>query len=101
MNFNDLPPDLGKHLAGPAGSAIALLWLKTTWYRGLSMFAAGAALSYYAAPNVSSWLNLSESFTGFLLGLFGIAIVDKLFDTWQRFDASKLLVSFLEKRGWI
>lgn len=101
MNFYDLPPDMGKHLAGPAGSAIALLWLKTTWYRGICMFAAGWALSVFCAPSVATWLNLAQGFTGFLLGLFGIAVVDKLFDTWNRFDASTLLVSILKKWGWL
>ena len=96
--FNDLPPDTDKFVAGPAGSLFALLWLKGTWPRKVAMFIGGWALSFYGAPGVATWLGFSEGFAGFLLGLFGMAIVDKMFEAWDVMDLGTILKDWLRKR---
>lgn len=98
MNLNDLPPDLGKHLAGPAGSFFALMWIDGSWPRKLSMFAAGWALSFYGSPHIATWLGFNEGFAGFLLGLFGMAIVDKMFMSWKELQIGQLITDFIRKR---
>ena len=98
MNINDLPPDLGRHLAGPAGSLIALMWMEGTWPRKIAMFAAGWVLSYYGSPHLAEWLGFNEGFSGFLLGLFGMAIVDKLFTAWKDLQVGQIFTDWLKKR---
>jgi len=94
----DIPPDLGKHIAGPLGAVSALLWIKDTWPRRIGMVLAGSALSYYATPGVSEWATLQPGLTGYLLGLFGMAAVSKMFTTWDALDLGTLLRRFLSKR---
>lgn len=93
----DLPPDFGKYAAGPVGSAIALLWLPGTLLRRAAMFFAGWGMAHFTAPALTTWLNLSPTFAGFLTGLFGVVIVSKLFDTWVQFDAGTILKEFVRK----
>ena len=98
FDLNNLPPDLGKHVAGPAGSLFALLWLKGSWPRKCAMFIGGWALSLYGSPGAAEWLGFSEGFTGFLLGLFGMAIVDKVFEVWVQMDFGTILKDWIRKR---
>lgn len=98
MAFPDLPPEIGKHLAGPAGSLVALFWLRGTIARKCGMFAAGWALSFYGSSHVASWLGFNEGFAGFLLGLFGMSIVDKTFEAWNTLEVGVILKDWLRKR---
>jgi hypothetical protein len=92
VNFNDLPPELGKHLAGPAGSAVALFFLKGTWRTYTGAFLGGWAMTHYFGKVVhDTFPRLDLETSGFLVGLFGVVVVKKLFDTWVQFDAGKLL----------
>lgn len=88
---------VGKALPGAVGSLIALAWMKAPWPRKVVMWASGAALSYFAASSAATWANTNEGLAGFLLGLFGMAVVDKVFKTWESFDATALLGEALRK----
>lgn len=98
MNPHDLPTDIGKHLAGPAGSAIALIWLNGRLLRKCAMFFAGCILSWYVAGPASIWLDLPEGFTGLLLGIFGMAVVDKIFEVIRTVQPGELITDFIRKR---
>lgn len=98
MNFPDIPPDLGKHLAGPAGSMVALFWLNGSIIRKCGMFVAGWAMSFYGAASVAGWLGFNEGFTGFLLGVFGMSIVDKIFEAWNTLKLGEILQDWVRKR---
>lgn len=77
-------PDMKDIIPGAIGSfGAALLWLRGPWGRRLAMATLGAAASYYGAPYVAQTLSLSEGFAGFMLGLFGMSLVDSIFKTWQ------------------
>lgn len=91
MNVNDIPPDISKHLAGPVGSAIALLWLPGSLPRRIAQFLAGWGSSHYAGPALVSYFGMSETFAGFITGLLAVHVVSKLFETWTQFDAGTLL----------
>ncbi len=98
MNFNDLPPDMGKHLAGPAGSALALFFLRGTWRMYAGAFFGGWAMAKYIGPVLNDvFPRLGAEPSGFLVGLFGVIVVKKLFDTWEQFDAGKLLREWVRK----
>ena len=64
----------------------------------------GAALSYFASDNLASWLNVPEALglVGFLIGLFGMAIVAKVYEVVQMLDATKIASDAWEtiKRKW-
>ena len=99
MNFNDLPPELGKHLAGPAGSAVALFFLKGTWRTYTGAFLGGWAMAHYFGAFVhDTFPRLGLETSGFLVGLLGVVVVKKLFDTWEQFDAGTLLKQWVTRK---
>lgn len=79
-------PEVSKIVPGVVGSAGALFWLQGTWPKKLGMFLLGASLSYMGTPYVADYFRLAEGFAGFLLGLFGMSLVDKIMETWKKFD---------------
>jgi len=97
MNLNDLPPEAAKAFPGVVGSLAALLWIKDTWPRKAAMFVAGAAMSRYGAEWVAKLVGMNEGFAGFLLGMFGMAIAAKLFETWQGLELGLILRDWLRK----
>lgn len=77
-------PDLKELLPGAAGSfGAAALFLKGAWTRRLGMAVLGSAASYYGAPHIATTLGMAEGLAGFLLGLFGMAVVDGIFKAWH------------------
>lgn len=99
MNFNDLPPELGKHLAGPAGSAVALFFLKGTWRTYAGAFLGGWAMAHYFGSVLhDTFPRLSPETSGFAVGLLGVVVVKKLFDTWEQFDAGTLLKQWVTRK---
>lgn len=71
-------------LSGFVGALVSMRYLKGTLGERASMAAAGTALSFYASPYVSRISGLPEGFTGFLLGLFGMAMVSITWDWLQQ-----------------
>lgn len=95
----DLPPDLVKHAAGPAGALSALLFMSgVPWPRRIGMVAAGSLLAYYGTSTVAAFAGLPEGLAGYLLGLFGMAAVAKVFGTWDALDLGAILRKWLHKR---
>lgn len=77
-------PDFKDLLPGALGSfGAAALWLKGPWGRRLTMAGLGSAASHYGAPYVATMLDMSPGWAGFLLGLFGMAVVDNIFKAWH------------------
>jgi hypothetical protein len=56
------------------------------------MAAGGAALSYFASDLIARWLAVPDALglVGFLTGLFGMAIVAKVYEVIQMMDAKQL-----------
>jgi hypothetical protein len=40
---------------------------------------------------------MDEGFAGFLVGLFGMSVVKKIFDLWTSFDLSSILSDWIRK----
>lgn len=89
----DFPPDLARHAAGPAGALTAMLFMQgTPWPRKLAMAAAGGVASFYGAPTLAAiYPQISPGLAGYLLGLFGLALVAKVFSAWETLDIGRLL----------
>ena len=93
----DLNAQLGIVLAAPLGALCALLWYRGEAKRKTSMFGVGWLISYYSAETLAAWAGMSVGFVAFLLGLFGIAVIDKVFKTWGELDIGQILSHFLHK----
>lgn len=104
--MSDTPADINvaKLLAGLAGSVVSLKFVQGTLIERLLMCLGGAAVSYYATTPVASWVNVpqTDGLIGFLIGLFGMAIVAKCYEVLQVLDSRQIAASVWEwiKRKW-
>lgn len=89
--MDSIDPQIAKHAAGPLGALSAMFFMKGPWLQRLSMLIPGGALSFYAAAPLASYAHMPEGLAGFLLGLFGMAAVGKIFDTWENLQLADLL----------
>ena len=96
--------DIFKLIAGIAGAIVSLKFVQGTWPERVIMAIGGAALSYFASDNLAKWLNVPEALglVGFLIGLFGMAIVAKVYEVLQLLDAKQIATDVWEtiKRKW-
>lgn len=93
-----IPPEVQKLLPGVLGSAGALLWLKGSRVRRVAMVALGSAASYYGAPHIAGMFDMGEGLSGFLVGLFGMSVVDSIFKTWADLGLTPILREFIRAR---
>lgn len=98
MTLPDWPVEALKTLPGVLGSLVASMFFKeVSWRRRWGMFLAGAAISYYGGAWAAAKAGLEQGFAGFLLGLFGMAFVQKVFEMWETFDLTSILRDWLRK----
>lgn len=88
---NDFFQNIDKFIPGTIGSLGALLWIKATWPRKIAMLALGIAACHYVSPVVASRLGLDPNISAFLIGLFGMSIVDGLFRAWEVLSLGEIL----------
>ena len=90
----DPTPDfsLVKLASGVAGALVSLRFVQGTWLEKLIMLVGGSALSLVGTGPTANWLGMqsAEGLVGFLLGLFGMAIVSKVYDAIQLIDAKRV-----------
>ena len=95
---------IAKLLAGVAGSVVSLRFVQGTITERAFMGIGGAALSYYASTPAAQWVGVkdAEGLVGFLIGLFGMAIMAKVYEVIQSADATKIAMDGWEtiKRKW-
>lgn len=98
MNID--PENLVKAAPGLVGSFIAMWRLNSlTMTERLVSFACGVATSYWGTSVALEFFDgMSHSLTGFVLGLFGMALVSKCFETLDEIKPADLLKSFFSKR---
>jgi hypothetical protein len=100
------PPDLsvGKLIAATCGALVSLRFVTGTIPERICMAGGGAAFSYYASTPAAIWLGMSnaEGLVGFLIGLFGMAVMAKIYEVIQLTDATKIASDAVEaiKRKW-
>lgn len=83
-------------LAGLAGAAVSLNFIKGTWPERLTMALGGFLLSLYFSPWASHKVGLPEGATGFLFGLFGMAICAKVWETIQQAPIQEFWTGILD-----
>jgi len=95
---------LAKLAAGIAGSFVSLRFLSGTPAQLLMLAVGGTSLSYFASTPAAIWLNMqnAEGMVGFLIGMFGMAILSKVFEVIQSADAKVIAADIWEwiKRKW-
>lgn len=83
-------------LAGVAGALVSMRFLNGTVLERILMATGGAFFSFYAAPWASERLSLPEGLTGFLLGLFGMSVLARL---WEWVQTTNAIRDFLD--AWL
>lgn len=84
-------------LAGVLGALVSMRFLQGSWLERLNLAVGGTVLSYFASPWVSERLSMPEGLTGFLLGLFGMAIASKAWETLQLFPMNALWQAVIDR----
>lgn len=93
-----IPIEVQKLLPGAIGSIGALLWINGTWPRRIAMVGLGSAASYYGSPHIAGMFGMGEGLAGFLVGLFGMSVVDSVFRTWQEMGLTSIMREFVRAR---
>lgn len=88
---------LAVKLAGIAGSFVSMRYLQGSWPARISMAASGALISFYGAPHLATITSMPEGLTGFLLGLFGMAIVSRAWEWVQSAPVSELWQALIDR----
>jgi hypothetical protein len=101
--FDYLPPELRNAGPGVAGSVLALFFMRRPPLILIGVFLGGCLLSYYGTAWVAAALNMSraDGLVGFLLGLFGMALIAKIYDTIEAINPGELWTAvrqFIRKR---
>ena len=95
---------IAKLIAGLAGSVVSMKFVQGTYPERVLMCLGGAALSFYGTTPIYQWVDLqnTEGLIGFLVGLFGMAIVAKAYEVLQLMDAQQIAADVWQwfKRKW-
>lgn len=78
---------------------MALRWIAGTPIQRFTSFFGGGAGAYYGTPYMQSTMGTDSGLTGFLLGLFGMALVSKLFDAIAVMNFGERIERLLTKWG--
>lgn len=97
------PTPLYKSAPGVVGSVLAMLRLRGAGrVQRASALIGGIACSHWGAEMVIQlWPRVSFGAAGFVLGLFGMAVLAKAFELLDELRPAALLRSVLEARGWL
>ena len=76
----------------------AMYWVEGSAFKKLVMVLSGSAIANFGADAVSKWSGLDAGFAGFLLGLFGMSMVAKIFDTWRVFEIGPIAAEFVRSK---
>jgi len=93
---------LGKMAASFAGALVSLRFLKNcSAVEKFLMVLGGSVLSYHSTPVAAAWTGLSdvEGLVGFMVGLFGMAIVAKVYEVIQALDPAEIARRALDRFG--
>ena len=100
--MSEMPPEAKQEGFAALGSLIALLFIgDASWPRKMLYFLGGWAMSKLFGESVQGVIGTSLETARALTALFGLAIVEKMFDVIANFDAKRVAQSVtdaIEKR---
>ena len=95
---------LVKFVSAVLGGFVSLRFVQGTLFERITMGIGGATLSYLASTPAAKWLGMegAEGLVGFLIGLFGMAIIAKIYEVITLLDAKVIASDLWEaiKRKW-
>lgn len=98
MNTPDpIPPEVLRILPGTLGAVVALQWIVGTPMQRVTAILGGSAASYYGTGHLAEMMGTDTGLTGFLIGLFGMAVAAKCFEVLQLVDPGKVLAKVLSR----
>lgn len=99
--FDQLPPEWRGITPGIAGSAVALFFMRRPPWSLVGMFIGGCLLAFFGTKWASTALGMesADGLVGFLLGLFGMALIAKLHDTIEAISPAELWDAIRKKVG--
>ena len=96
---HEIPQELLKAVPGTLGALVALRWIAGTPLQRLASVFGGAGTSYYGGDYVAAITGAHLGFSAWLLGLFGMAIAHKIFESIAAFDLGARMNKLLTKWG--
>jgi hypothetical protein len=99
MNDNTTIDVILTKCAGFVGAAVSLNYVKGSIYERIGMGISGGFASFYATPWLAAKTGLPEGLSGFLIGLFGMAICSKAWDWIQGLPIAEVWAVVLRKVG--
>ena len=84
-------------LSGLFGAIVSTRFLNGNWIERVTFAASGATLSYFAALYAAQKTGMPEGLAGFLLGLFGMAIVSKAWEWFQAAALGEIAIDWIRK----
>lgn len=96
----DIDPNVTKAAPGAVGALIALHFIRgPTWRHNAIAFLGGCACAWFGVDNAVRWTGAGAGLSGFVLGLFGMAVVSKLHEAIVEFKPGELITGILKKWG--
>ena len=88
-----------KLIAGMVGAFVSLRFIDGTKTEKGIMAIGGSAMSYFGTSPTADYLHMAngEGLVGFMIGLFGMAVVSKVYEVIQVIDAPSVAKRFLDK----
>jgi hypothetical protein len=83
-------------LAGVAGALTSMRFVSGTFFERVLMVIGGAFFAFYATDWVAQWLSFPPGLTGFLLGLFGMSVLSRV---WEWMQSTNVIKDFLD--AWL
>lgn len=102
MNYED--PLFIKAAAAISGALVSIKFLRGSFVEKMLMIVGGAALSFFASDTVSQMLDAQKAvgLVGFLLGIFGMAAIGKVYEILEGIDSKAIGMAVIEwlKKKW-
>lgn len=81
-----------KLASGFFGSLISvLIHKKQTFLQSITQLLCGVIVARYLGPTLADFFHIGESVSGFIAGLFGVAILSKTFEMLEYFDTKQAI----------
>lgn len=95
----EFPPEVIKAAPGVIASAVSIWWLPGTRLQRAASFVGGASLSYYGSEWLAAQAGTHNGLAAWLLGMFGMACVHKLFEALRDLNIGMRLGKLLDRWG--
>jgi hypothetical protein len=99
MDSINIPPEAAKAAPGLLGAIVALNWVRGSPMQRIAAFLGGSGSSFWGSETLAAWAHINSGLSGFLIGLFGMAVAGKVFEFIQQIDIAPLVQRLLKKFG--